>query len=344
MPKEIPTIHDVATRAGVSIATVSRHVSGKRVRNASAIEAAIADLGYRPSPAARNLRSGQTEAVGVVVPDITNPYFAAVVKGAESVIEAEDRRLHLLVASAEENVERERRMLDRLAGNVDGVILGPVTTRAATLDGLRQLEVPVVLLDRDLEHGGSFDAVLVENVGGARQAAEYLTGLGHRRIGLIAGPLDTTPGRGRYDGFRLGLEAAGLGLEDELVEIGDFREASGFDAARRLLSLRPRPTAIFSSNNLMTAGALRALRSLELRIPEEVSVIGFDDLPLGELLDPPLTVVDRPMEPQGEAAMRLLLDRLDGAEAADPQRIVLDAALEVRASCTAPLRDHEVTG
>ena len=334
MTSKQTTISQVAERAGVSTTTVSRFLNGGRVRAGEAIGNAIAELRFSPSRAARSLRSGLTHSIGVVVPDITNPFFAAVVKGAESISSQGD--YNIFVCNTEESQAREEAVLLDLVGRVDGVILAPATEPSEMAPVLREPETPIVFLDRELDSTDAFDSVLVDNEGGARAAVEHLIGLGHKRIGLISGPLDTTPGRGRHDGFVAALEQAGLDVDPALVQNGDFRQESGYQATLRLLALGRRPTAIFSANNLMTIGALRALHAMRVAIPRDLSLVGFDDLELAELLSPPLTVVDRPMEEQGALAMRLLLARIESREPVAPQRIVLETRLRVRASTAVP--------
>ena len=327
----------MARRAGVSTASVTRFLRGQRVRSASAIAEAVRALDYRPSEVARSLKSGVTRSIGVVVPDVSNPFFAAVVKGAESVSRLDMYNISL--CNTDESAEREHEVLAALRGRVDGLILAPVTEQAETVADLRRAEVPIVLLDREFHGNTGFDAVLVDNAGGARQAVEHLVGLGHERIGLISGPIDTTPGRGRYEGFVAALGDAGIELDEAHVQQGDFREEGGYQAALRLLAVQPPLTAIFAANNLMSIGALRALRDMGASVPGDVSFIGFDDHALAELLAPPLTVIDRPTEEQGALAMRLLLNRLGGATGDKPRRIVLDTTLRSRGSC-APPRDR----
>lgn len=322
----------MAVRAGVSTATVSRYLRGDRVRSAARIGSAIRELGYTPNPAARSLRSGVNCAVGVVVPDITNPFFAAVVRGIERVSRV--GQYNILLCDTEESTRREEEVLSDLVRRVDGIILAPVTEQDMTPVRLREAGPPIVFLDRTIVGREAFDSVLVDNEGGAAQAADYLIGLGHRRLATISGPLDTTPGRGRHQGF---VETAQAHDVQVLVQPGDFKEASGYQGVVRLLAMDPAPTAIFTANNEMTVGALKALYDLRIRIPEEISILGFDDLALGAILHPPLTVIDRPMEEQGETAMRLLLDRLTpGDPASEPRVVRLGTSLLVRGSCAPP--------
>ncbi len=328
------TIYDVARLAGVSTATISRYLKGERVRAEHAVADAIEELRFRPSPAARSLKLGTTHSIGVVVPDIANPFFAAVVKGAESI--ARSRGYSVFLFNTEESAEREEEVLAALADRVDGIILAPATEPADVSPVLRRAKPPVVFLDRELAKTDAFDSVLVDNADGARQAARHLFELGHERIGLISGPLDTTPGLGRHEGFLDELTRVGVEPSPDLIQIGDFRREGGYQCALRLLALKKPPTAIFAANNLMSIGALRALHAMSIRVPDEISFVGFDDLDLGEILDPPLTVIDRPMEEQGALAMRLLLTRIDAPNGAPPQRIVLETRLLIRSSTAPP--------
>jgi LacI family transcriptional regulator len=330
----VATIHDVAARAGVSTATVSRFLRGQRVRSAEAIQAAVDELGYWPSAAAQSLKSGRTRTIGVVVPDITNPYFAAVVKGMESVTRSQHYRI--LLANSDESSEREDEVLADMVRQVDGIVLAPATEQDQTPMHVRDADVPLVFVDRGLAGGEHFDSVLVNNYEGGRQAATHLLDLGHTRIAAISGNQDTTPGRCRREGFLDALTAGGVEVPPGHDLIGDFREESGYQLTMSLLSLPEPPTAVFTANNLMSLGALKALHDMRVDIPGQVSLIGFDDLDTGPLLRPPLTVIDRPMVEQGVLAMRLLLRRFDEQYADDaPRHIVLDTKL-IQRSSTAP--------
>ncbi|CAA9495729.1 MAG: hypothetical protein AVDCRST_MAG38-2898 [uncultured Solirubrobacteraceae bacterium] len=318
--------------AGVSVTTVSRHLQGVNVRAAERLSTVIEELDFRPSPAARSLKSRVTRSVAVVVPDVTNPFFAAVVKGVESI--ARHDGYNIFLHNTEEDGRREASIIDDLYGRVDGVILTPADESPATADRLAAAGTPTVLLDREFGDRERFDSVLIDNAGGAAQAARYLVELGHSDIGVISGPLDTTPGRTRHDGFLSVLEERGIELQPGRVQISDFREEGGYQSTLRLLALERPPTAVFVANNLMCSGLLRALHDMRVDVPGELSVIGFDDLHLAELLNPPLSVVGRPTSEQGALAMRLLLNRLNG-RSARPRRIVLDTRLIVRESCAA---------
>ncbi len=316
----------MAKHAGVSTSSVSRHLHGNRVAGADRISVAMNELGFRPSAVARWLKSGKTLTLGLVVPDVTNPFFASIVKGVESV--AHTGGYTVVLCNTDESADREHEVLERMVDRVDGLLLAPARDDAETAESIAALGVPVVLVDRTLPDPGRADVVLIDNAGGAAAAAAHLLGLGHRRLGLISGPIDTTPGAERHGGF----VAACDDEANVIVEMADFREAGGYQAAMRLFGQSAPPTAVLAANNMMTIGLLRALHDLGLRIPRDVSVVGFDDHALADLLDPPLTVVDRPTENQGAVAARMLMSRLtDGADR--PGRTVrLETKLIVRSS------------
>lgn len=327
------TIADVARRAGVSTATLSRYLQGARVRKADQVLQAIEELNYRPVVAARSLRSGIHYAIAMVVPDITNPYFAAVAKGVEAVFRNTPYRLFL--ANTDESPEIEGAVLREALPQVDGIILAPAAEQDETPLQARREGMPIVLVDRELSEG-DFDSVLVDNAGGAATAAHYLIDLGHTAIATISGPLVNTPGRVRYASFLGALAAVGITPPQEYLEVGNFRESGGYDAMLRLLALPTRPTAVFCANNVMTIGGLKALAERQLRVPTDISLIGFDDLDLGALLSPPLTVIDRPAEEQGAIAGRLMLQRLTKGGSAAPTHIVMETRLLTRGSCAPP--------
>lgn len=338
MPLREHTISDVAALAGVSSSSVSRYLNGHRVRQADLIAGAITKLSYEPSPIARSLRSGRTQSVGVIVADVANPFFAFAFKGIESEIRqtgaSTPAPIQLFLCNTEESVERLLVLLDSLSGRVDGLIIAPPVESPPPEDLLRQ-RVPVVLLDREFSGPAFADSVLVDNAGGVVSAVTHLAELGHQRIGFISGPLDSTPGRGRFEGYCQGMDVCGLPMSDGLVATGDFREQGGQKGVRSLLELDPPPTALVSGNNLMSLGALAELARREVQVPEEISFVGFDDLEAAALLRPAVTTISRPMEEQGAAAMRLLRARLRGEEG-PPQRIVLPTRLTIRGSTTSP--------
>lgn len=328
------TVRQVARRAGVSTATVSRALSGsgpvspgaaERVRSASRA------LGYEPNRIARSLRVRRTRLAGVLIPDIQNPFFTAVVRGVEDVLQAEGWTL--LLGNSDDHADRESRSLATLrAEGAAGVVLVPGQEGSAYRSLLGRGLV-LVAIDRSPE-GLDVDRVTVANVEGARRAVAHLLALGHRRVGLVGGPRGLSTSADRRRGYDAALAAAGVRRLASLVEEGDFRPRGGRAAAERLLSREPRPTALFVTNDLMTLGAYEALRARGLRVPQDVAVVGFDDAPWAPWLDPPLTTVAQPAYELGRTAAELLLARLE-EPARPPRSVVLDAPLVVRESCGA---------
>ncbi len=323
-------LEDVARVADVSISTVSRYVRGLPVRRAEEISLAIEQLNYRPNAIARGLRSRQTHAIGVVVTDITNPYLASVVRGIQSVGGATLYNLYLV-----EGNEALSQTIGDLGSRVDGIIC-EAASGADVVEALRATGQPTVLLEFEpVDHVHPFDAVMVDNYGGARRAGEYLLQLGHERIGMIGGPLTTSPGRERYDGFMSALEDAGVELAPSYVELGEFSADAGYQAASRLLGREQPATALFAVNNLTAIGALTYMHDAGLDVPRDVSFVGFDPIDHWQLMSPSPTTVERPSSEQGAIAMRLLLDRITGSGPDKPRRIVLNTHLALRDSCAA---------
>jgi LacI family transcriptional regulator len=328
------TIRDVARAAGVSTATAARALGGYGHASPAArrkVSESARQLGYRPNVVARALVSRATTTVGLVVGDIENPFFAAAARGLADVMDAHGYTV--LLANADEDAGRERRAVDALrARQVDGMVVVPAP--GASPEHLAELVtagVPLVLLDRAVV-GVAADSVLVRNAAGARAAVAHLASLGHRRIGVVSDSPEITSSAERIQGYRQALRAAGIAPEPGLVSIGGPTRDDGEAAALRLLDRPDRPTAVFTANNFMTVGALRAARSLSLRIPEDVALVGFDDLDWTTLVQPPVTVVRQPVADLGRVAGERLLRRLEG-DAGPPKRIRLDANLIVRGSC-----------
>ena len=321
----------MAKHVGVSVATISRHLSGFTVRNEEKIRQAIIDLNYRPSAAARNLKSGRTGIIAIVVPDITNPFFASIVEGAESAVG--DDRMILLVNTGDSR-EREEKALTQLFGRVDGVIMAPLTEDEEGPSFFSQFGLPIVFVDRVTRNGERFSSVLTDNSRGASIATDYLIGLGHKKIAMISGPLTTTPGKRRADGFRASLKKASL-TPQYFIE-SDFSQAGGYASMCALFERDEAPTAVFTANNLMTIGALHALRDRGVHVPHQISIIGFDDLDFAELISPPLTVIVRDARLQGSLAMQMMIKYLATGVSTPPEHSMVDVQLVERGSCAPP--------
>jgi LacI family transcriptional regulator len=329
-----PTMLHVAEAARVSVATVSAVVNGTAVVSpelTARIEAAIKDIGYKRNAIARSLKLGKTRTIGLTVADITNPFFTDVVSVIQEVLHRAGYAV--MLCCNDEDIETQddqiQLLLDRM---VDGLIIAPAGDDANMKRILDGTSVPVVLIDRICD-GVETDAVVLDNQRAVFDATTYILHLGHHRIGYISGSLDTSTGRDRLAGYHGALDAAGIAFEDELVRFGNFREADAYKAAMQLLTLPARPTAIFSANNLMVIGVMKAIRDIGLSCPEDISVACFDDFPWADVFRPQLTTVAQPVRAIGEQAAQMMLDRLAGKIENGPRRLVLQGRLMVRNSC-----------
>ena len=327
-------IQDVADAAGVSTASVSRFLAGQKVRTEDAIRTAIKALDYTPSIIARSLKTGRHNAIGVVVPDITNPFFAGLVRGIED--QARINGYDVILGNSDESPTQEEALVQALIKRVDGLIVAPIIEEDQSILSLSKTSVPVVLVDRSVT-STNYDSVLVDNIGGITLAVDHLVALGHTQIAFISGPFTSTPGRARHTGYVIATAARNLDHHPEFVIEGDFREESGDAAMRQLWNLPTRPTAVVVANNLMTIGALKALRELDVAVPAQMSIVGFDDLSFAELLQPPLTVIARGDNDQGSRAATLLFGRIQGTRTRAGEVTTLPVQLIVRQSTAAPL-------
>lgn len=327
------TIKDVASLAKVSTATVSRVLNGTGAvhpKTGERVRQALDQLGYVPNGWAQAMAvTNGINLIGMVVPDIQNPFFAAIYAGV-----SEQVRKHGMIIwmgdSADDPAQEGTELYSLQRYRPRGIVLTPAHPDH-NLPAIDKMSTPICLVDRRLAVD-KWDLVLIDNKHGAHQAANTLIGAGHRDMAIIAGPQDTTPGRERFQGFSEALEEAGLELPPEYIGTGDFRESSGYRIGRELLALDHPPTAIFSSNNLMTMGLLEAIQATpHASLGETVSVVGFDDLPISTFTTPPLTVVSRPMKEMGIQAGRLILDRMDHPARAK-ETIILMPHLVIRGS------------
>jgi DNA-binding LacI/PurR family transcriptional regulator len=309
-----PTNKDVASRAGVSIATVSRVVNSLpnvRPKLRRKVLRAVQDLNYQPSRAAQRLRAKRSRVIGLVISDIQNPFFTTVVRGIEDA--AYERGYSLVLCDSDENPEKERLYVDVMrAEGVAGVILASTSEASQHIRNLLAHNIPVVAIDRRIKDR-RVDSVLVANAKGAFMAVQHLLDLGHRRIGMVS--MRSIPtGRERQVGYLRAFRECGVRASRRLIRMGAPKPEGGYGLARELLRLEPRPTALFVDNNMMMLGALQAIRESGLSVPEELSVVGFDDMPWATLLNPPLTVVAQPTQELGRKAVEHLLERLDGPD------------------------------
>ncbi|WP_324670313.1 LacI family DNA-binding transcriptional regulator [Geochorda subterranea] len=328
-----PTIRDVAARARVSKATVSYVLNGRpgvSARTRQRVLEVMEELGYRPNTVARSLASRKTQTLGLVIPDISDMFYAHIIRGVESAANERDYILNLCTTRSDPR--REREVVDSLmSGRVDGVILMTYSLDHAYLEKLRATGRPFVLLD-DPDAGPSLHAVSVDNSEAGFKAAEYLISLGHRKIAFIHGSPRSRDTWYRFSGFRRALQASGVALREEYVRVGDFTRDGGFKAASELMSLPDPPTAILAANDQMAIGALEAITRSGRRVPEDVSLMGVDDIEAASMIRPPLTTIRQPTYEMGRQAVDLLV-RLIGGEELEPRHILLPVTLVVRESC-----------
>src|SRR5439155_18047203 len=339
-----PTIYDVARLAGVSTATVSRALNGTGQISAAtraAIDDAIERLGYRPNTIARSLVKRTTQTVAVMVPDIADPFYPALVKAIQAL--ADEQSYTILLCTSEGDPEREENYLDLLrAKQVDGALVDGLVLPRARLAHFVEEGFPMVSLDRDIDFP-SIPLVQVNNRLGAQLATEHLVRLGHRRIAHLTGRAQLRISAERQGGYEAELERLGVPVDPELVVAGDFTEEGGYRATRDLLARGTVFTALFAANDVSALGSLRALSEHGRRVPQDVSVVGFDDLWLAAYLTPPLTTIRQPLTDIGRKATELLIDMLRGKRRSRRVRHILRPELVVRGS-TAPLRGAKPPG
>jgi len=334
------TIHDVARLAGVSVATVSKVLNKKgsvRPKLVQRVLKAAEDLDYHPDHVARSLKTRHTRTLGIVIPDITNPFFTDVIRGVES--EARIQGYSLILCDSNEDPVLERTNLEMLfSRRVDGVLLAPTEADTAQ-DHLSRRRFPLVFFDR-VSPSFSGYAVVTDNVGAACDATHHLIDLGHKRIAIITGQLKLSNGLDRLEGFRKALQQAGLPLREEYLQQGDFRWESGYTCALKLLRLAIPPTAVFCCNNQMTLGLMRALGESGVACPGRISVLGFDDFDWAASFNPQLTTVAQPTLEMGKQAVQMLLRNVksfnEPANSNENKVVVLKAELRVRESTAAP--------
>jgi LacI family transcriptional regulator len=336
------TSHDVARLARLSQSTVSRALrNDPRVaaETRERVLAAAASLGYVPNALARNLVLRATRTVGMLVTDIGNPFYPILIAPLHDELASLDYRMVLLTERIEGDGDREplEALVDR---GIDGAVLTTSTVDSSVPRELVRRGIPFVLLAREVD-GVAADAVVADNALGASLIAAELARFGHRRVGAIFGPANTSTGRDRERGFRAGLAAAGVALPDAAVRRGGFVVASGYDAMRELMALPERPTVVACFNDLVAIGALNAARTLGLDVPRDVSITGWDDLPIAAWDIVQLTTVSQSMDEMARTAARLLVERIEGRAGPEVRRVLFEPRIVARATLGPPSDDRE---
>jgi LacI family transcriptional regulator len=330
---KIATLKDVAERAGVSTATVSHVINETRFVSdelKARVHQAMRELNYRPNAIARSLRRRKTQNMGMIVPDISYPFLAEVARGVEDA--GFELGYNVILCDSDGDLEREADYIGLLQEKkVDGIVFVATGESSSHVRALIEQGMPVVVCDRELP-GVEVDTVIADNVGSGHQATEHLIGLGHRRIGCIAGPPVLEISNKRVEGYKKTLEKYGVSLDDGVIVHGDFRCKGGYEAMRELLALDELPTAVFACNDLMAIGAICAASQKKLRIPQDVAIIGCDDIALASFTNPSLTTVAQPKHEMGAAAVEMLVERIKD-KSKPPTRQLLPTELVLRDSC-----------
>lgn len=333
------TMKDVALQAGVSTTTVShiindtRHVSEELRQRVSD---AIAALNYQPHGPARSLRTKQTRTIGMIIPDNSNPFFAEVARSVEDA--AFENNYSVILCNSDGSVEKELNYVRLLIEKgVDGLAFISAGRDPQSIEMLVRQSIPWVVADREIPGADvdvAVDEVLVENLAGGFKATEYLISLGHKRIGCIAGPFQLTPSAQRLMGYKQALQGAGFTVDPDLIIQGDFHNRSGYENCRTLTALSDPPTAIFACNDLMAIGALKAAHDLGLSIPQQLSIVGFDDIAWSSFSIPRLTTIAQPKQEMGRLLTALLVERIKDDQLTH-RRMTLPVKLIMRDSCAA---------
>ena len=326
------TIKEVAKKAGVSTATVSRVFNNTGLVDAETrrrVQAVAKELRYIPNAVGRSLSTKRTDAIGLLLPDLHGEFFSEVIRGADQ--SAQQNRYHLLVSSSHTSRAVLEEALQVMRGRVDGLIIMSPHLDAHTLEANLPKSLPVVLLNCQVADT-HFDSFNIDNFSGARQMVRHLLEHGHHSIAIIKGTEKNLDALERLRGYRQAMQDNGR--HPECYEInGDFSEASGYDAAKRILTLQPRPTAIFASNDSMALGALSALREIGVEVPRELALAGFDDIPVARYLSPALTTVHVSISELGAMAMQKLFEALREKNNHLKRHQLLPTKLVVRDSC-----------
>jgi len=328
------TVTEVARHAGVSVATVSRAINGTgpvRETTRQRVLQAARKLRFVPNPAARSLITRHTNTVGVFLPEIYGEFFSEVIRGADAT--ARRRGYHLLVSGSHSERSEFDALLSAMRGRVSGLIIMSPDIDAATLRENLPESLPIVLLNCSAGKDHAYDAITTNNAAGAAAMVRHLAGLGHRRIAMIEGPPNNVDARERKRGYLAALRWAGLERRRELEFPGDFREDSGYRAGQRIARMAGRPTAVFAANDAMAIGCLCALGESGLRVPDDVAIGGFDDIPIARYMNPSLTSVDVSIAALGGRAMEKLLDAIRDKNQHPRRPETVDARLVVRQSC-----------
>lgn len=329
---------EIAKLAGVSSATISRVINndpGVSDETRKYVREIIEKYSYVTNVNARNLRMSRAKAIGFLISNFSNPFFVSIYQGMEKI--CTEKGYNIIIGITNEKTELQKKAIDLfLSYQVSGIIGSFVDMDEPTLKKLKGMKDNVILLDRHIK-GIEADTIEIDNEGGAVQQVNYLADLGHRKIAVIHGKNDS-PGVSRLEGFYKGMKDRGLSVRPEYVICGNYNEQDSYYSTVQLLQLPDMPTAIIAHNNLMCIGAYKAIRDLGKKIPEDVSLIGFDNFDYANYLEPGITLIDRPVDQMGEMAAKMVFERLEYTYTGSARRIVLPVKLKISKSCGANFR------
>ncbi len=326
------TIKDVAKHTGLSIATISKYINGGNVldNNKILIDQAIKELGFKVNEIARGLKTNRTMTIGVLIPDLRNIFCTTIVSNIENILI--QNGYSTIICDCKQSPALEKEKLEFLVNKmVDGIITMPIGSNARSIRALADKKLPVVLIDRAIREVDC-DTVLVDNLNASYNAVEQLIIKGHKRIGIICGPGDIFTAEERLKGYIRVHEDYSMSVDESLVKKGDYEVESGYRLFNELLNSDNRPTAVFVTNYEMTLGAVMAINERNVKVPEELSFIGFDNLMMAKIVKPALSIVVQPMEQIGETAANILLRRLKGDMGNFPAMFRLKTELILRDS------------
>lgn len=333
------TIKEIAREAEVSTATVSMILNNKDINISEATRNRVLEIvknrNYIPNTMARSLVTKQTRTIGLIMPDIVNPFFPEIARGAED--RASLSRYSIIYCNTDDNLTREDAYIDNLSEKmVDGIIFTHSADREGAAEGFRRCRVPIVLIDRDYDIPNVIGRVLVDNTKASFTGVNYLIDQGYRKIAYIAGPMNTQTARDRLEGYKKALEERRLPYHDKYVKIGEYKSQWGMEAAKAFLDENIDFDAVFCGNDLIAIGAVKALKDAGYKVPEDIGVMGFDDIYMSEVVEPALTTIKQPKYEMGYQAVELLINTIETAEAPEKSEgaktIILDTELIIRQS------------
>ncbi len=326
------TMKDVARKSGLSIATISKYINGGNVleENRVVIDKAIKELGFEVNEIARGLKTNKTMTIGLLIPSLENIFFTSIVSNIESILIKNG--YSTIICDYKEDKSLEKQKLDFLVKKmVDGIITMPMGCDLEVINSVINRNIPVVLIDRALK-GVECDTVLVDNLNASYNAVEQLIILGHKRIGIICGPEDIYTAQERLKGYERVHEDYDMTIEIELIKKGDYQVESGYRLLLELIEMEEPPTAVLVTNYEMTLGAVMAINESDIKVPDDISIIGFDNLQLAKVVKPPLSIVIQPVKQIGEVAANMILRRLKGDNSNFPSMIRLKTELMLKDS------------